>query len=49
MRFSAQEFQVAVQSKFGVGLTCFTAFTDRTLKSRAFAADKRAGVHGSTI
>ena len=34
-RFSAQEFQVAVQSMFGVGLTCLIPFTDRTFKFRA--------------
>ena len=33
-RSSAQEFQVAVHSKFGVGLTCLAPFADSTLKSK---------------
>ena len=34
-RSSAQEFQVAVHSKFGVGLTCLAPFADSTPKSKA--------------
>jgi len=37
-RFSAQVFQVAVQSMFGEGLFCLTPFTDRTCKYRASTA-----------
>ena len=33
-RLSTKEFQVDVQSKFGVGSTCLTPFTDSTLKSK---------------
>ena len=45
-RFSTQEFQVAVQSMFGVGLTCLIPFNDRTLKSEAPTADKHVGIYG---
>jgi hypothetical protein len=46
-RFSTQEFHVAVESMFGVGLTCFTPFTDSTPKSKACTADKRVDDYGN--
>ena len=42
-RSSTREFQVAVQSMFGVGVTCPIFFTNHALKSRASTANKRAG------
>jgi len=46
--FSTQEFQVAVPSIFGVGLTCLIPITSQASKSKAFMADKRVGVYAAT-
>ena len=48
-RFSTQEFQTAVQSMFGVGLTCLIPLIDRTPKSKASTADNRVSVYGNNI
>ena len=48
-RFCNQEFQVAMQSRFGVGLNCPIPCANSTPKSRAPTADKRVDIYGNNI
>jgi len=47
--FSNDEFRAAVQTRFGVRLTCLMSFTNLPLKSNASATDKYVGAFGSNI